>query len=640
MRRHVMCPHVMSCHLLCPAMGWNVMSLRCHWLWGHVVWFEVVLWRCGDSKYYSVLLFATKYSSSTTLHYKVLLLYYFVLQSTAPLLLCAAKFTPVLLCTTKYYSTTTLYYKVLLLQYFSVLQSTTPWLLQSHSVLQSTTLCYKVLLQYYSVLQSTTPPVLLCTTIYSMTTPVPLCTTKCYSCTTPVLLCTTKCYSVLLQYFSVLKSATTYCSGTSLYYKVLLRYYSVLQSTTTKCSVLLQYYSVPQSNAHHWSSSHTKRHLQWAEQQVSPSYFTKNCACHAKSFSWLILLTYETSFTMRGATRVTLPLHQVPWIALRGATLVTFHHPPPSPHTAPATQNSNPKSKRHLLKTDETSFTLRGRFENIPNMIRPWTRHFAPARLPRLVFTLRRRILYWNLQRFVLRLSTQISPNAAPDITCCACHEKWHCNIAKWCPCHEKWHCNITKCCACHEKWHCNITKCWAWRERWLPWFMVDPATTKWTVSWLNGYWTVTLPNCYLTDLLLDRTLTELLLDWAVTLLNCYLILDWAVPVTELLLYWTVYLTELLLYSTVAWLNWYFAALLLFWNVTLLSRYFTEVLLCGAVVLMSCYFTQLLLCWAVTLLNCYFTELLLYWTVTLLSCYLTELLFYWILFIFKKKFLT
>ena len=28
MRRHVMCPHVMSCHLLCPAMGWNVMSLR------------------------------------------------------------------------------------------------------------------------------------------------------------------------------------------------------------------------------------------------------------------------------------------------------------------------------------------------------------------------------------------------------------------------------------------------------------------------------------------------------------------------------------------------------------------------------------------------------------------------------------
>ena len=36
---------VMSCYLLCPAMGWNVMSLRCHWLWGHVVWFEVVLWR-------------------------------------------------------------------------------------------------------------------------------------------------------------------------------------------------------------------------------------------------------------------------------------------------------------------------------------------------------------------------------------------------------------------------------------------------------------------------------------------------------------------------------------------------------------------------------------------------------------------
>ena len=92
MRCHVMCAHVMSCYLLCPAMGWNVMSLRCHWLWGYVVWFEVVLWRCGDPKYYSVLLCTTKYYSSTTLYYKVLLQYYSVLQST-----------------TTYYSSITLY---------------------------------------------------------------------------------------------------------------------------------------------------------------------------------------------------------------------------------------------------------------------------------------------------------------------------------------------------------------------------------------------------------------------------------------------------------------------------------------------------------------------------------------------------
>ena len=94
------------------------------------------------------------------LHYKVLLQYYSVLQSTYP----------VLLCTTKYYPSTTLYYKVLL-QYYSVLQSTTPVLHCTTKYYPSTTLYYKVLPQYYSVLQSTTP-VLLCTTkYYSSTTP-------------------------------------------------------------------------------------------------------------------------------------------------------------------------------------------------------------------------------------------------------------------------------------------------------------------------------------------------------------------------------------------------------------------------------------------------------------------------------------
>ena len=71
-----------------------------------------------------------------------------------------------------------------LLQYYSVLQSTTPILLQY----------YPVLLQYYLVLQSPTP----------------------------VLTCTTKYYS----------STNLYYSSTTLYYKVLLQYYPVLQSST------------------------------------------------------------------------------------------------------------------------------------------------------------------------------------------------------------------------------------------------------------------------------------------------------------------------------------------------------------------------------------------------------------------------
>ena len=149
--------------------------------------------------------------------------------------------TPVLPCTTKYYSSTTLYqvllwYYKLLLQYYSVLQSTTPVLLCTTKYYCSTTLYYKALLQYYSG-----------TTLY---------------------------YKVLLQYYA----------GTTLYYKVLLQYYSVLQSTTpalkSSTPVLLcttKYYS---STTKYYSGTTWPRHFQCAEQQESPSNFTKYCACH------------------------------------------------------------------------------------------------------------------------------------------------------------------------------------------------------------------------------------------------------------------------------------------------------------------------------------------------------------------------
>ena len=117
-RCHVMCAHVMSCHLLCPAMGWNATSLRGHWLWGPVVWFEVVLWRCGVPKYCSVLLCTTPVLVCTTKYYPELLRntsttkYY----STTTPVLCTTpvllqRTTPLLLSTTKYYSSTTLYCK-------------------------------------------------------------------------------------------------------------------------------------------------------------------------------------------------------------------------------------------------------------------------------------------------------------------------------------------------------------------------------------------------------------------------------------------------------------------------------------------------------------------------------------------------
>ena len=106
------------------------------------------------------------------------------------------------------------------------------------------------------------------------------------------------------------------------------------------------------------SCSHMKRHLQWAEQQESPSNLTKYCACHAKGMSWLICITYETSFTMRGATGINLQPHQIMRLPRQRSVMIDLHHiwnviynarsdrhhPATSPDTAPATQNCTPKS--------------------------------------------------------------------------------------------------------------------------------------------------------------------------------------------------------------------------------------------------------------------------------------------------------
>ena len=337
------------------------------------------------TKYYSVLQSTTRYYSSTTLYYKVLLQYYSVLRQYYNVLLCTTKYykvllqyysvlqstTPVLLCTTKYYASTThtakyysgttLYYKVLL-RYYSVLR-------QYYNVLLCTTKYYKVLLQYYSVLQSTTP-VLLCTTKYyastthtakyysgttlyyqvllryysvlHSTTPVLLCTTQYYN----VLLCTAKYYKVLLQYYSVLQSTTLqyynvllcttkYYSSTTLYYKVLLRYYSVLHSTTPVLLCTTQYYNVLLCTAKYYN--------------VLREYYS----VLRQYYNLLLRYYFETSFTMRGATRVSVQLHQILrlprkmnvindlrhiWNVISNAWSKSSH-PPTSPNTAPATQN-------------------------------------------------------------------------------------------------------------------------------------------------------------------------------------------------------------------------------------------------------------------------------------------------------------
>ena len=208
-----------------------------------------------------------------------------------------------------------------------------------------------------------------------------------------------------------------------------------------------------QNESHDWSASHMKRHLQCAEQQESSSNFTKYCACHAKWISWLIRITYETSFTMRGATSVILQPHQIlrlprkmnlmlnslhTWNAIYNAWS-NICHPPTSPNTAPATKNNLPKSETNLLKTAEVSFPMRDRSENDPRMIRPWSDHENANRNPP------RRRGYFSRSPEVLKITTFPGPAIIPHFTkCCACHKKWHMNFTKCCACHKKWHMNFT----------------------------------------------------------------------------------------------------------------------------------------------------------------------------------------------------
>ena len=110
-----------------------------------------------------------------------------------------------------------------------------------------------------------------------------------------------------------------------------------------------------QNKSHDWSASHIKRHSQCAEQQASPSNFFKYSACHEKWFLWLILLTYKMSFTIRGATRLTLQSHQILHLPRKMGLLIDFSHiwnviynkrssrchPPTSSNIAPATKNES-----------------------------------------------------------------------------------------------------------------------------------------------------------------------------------------------------------------------------------------------------------------------------------------------------------
>ena len=140
-----------------------------------------------------------------------------------------------------------------------------------------------------------------------------------------------------------------------------------------------------------------KPHLQCAEQQVSRSNLTKYCACHAERLAYLVLITYETSFTVRGATGVTIQPHQILRLSRRKTRILSPHHIwnviysgaeqqvsrsnlteycalPRKIALRNFWQNLWKQVKRHFQCGDDPSM-IREWSEHDPRMIREWSEH-------------------------------------------------------------------------------------------------------------------------------------------------------------------------------------------------------------------------------------------------------------------------
>ena len=109
-----------------------------------------------------------------------------------------------------------------------------------------------------------------------------------------------------------------------------------------------------------------------------------------KECDGLIRITYETSFTMRGATGINLQPHQILRLPRKRSVMIDPHHiwnviynarsnrhqPPTSPNTAPATQNDHPTSHRigwKQVNVISNARPIRPWSETDPTMIRAWS---------------------------------------------------------------------------------------------------------------------------------------------------------------------------------------------------------------------------------------------------------------------------
>ena len=182
-----------------------------------------------------------------------------------------------------------------------------------------------------------------------------------------------------------------------------------------------------------------KRHLQRAEQQESPSNLTKYCACHARWISWMIRVTYETSFGMRGASKVTLQTRQVLRLPRKTNRMTASHMQrqlqcaeqvkPPFKLTKYCSCHEilSSRFQREILEL-KTFDDIPRTPEHYPSMkSSSRTRRFGDLTPPIL-----KTHFVWKRAKF-----------RAPAISQ---------NCTKVCACHEKSPSNFTKCCTWHEK--------------------------------------------------------------------------------------------------------------------------------------------------------------------------------------------
>ena len=193
----------------------------------------------------------------------------------------------------------------------------------------------------------------------------------------------------------------------------------------SKVTIQTQQITAPaaQNERHPSSASHMKRHFQCVEQVKSPSNLTKLCACHAKWIASFIRIAYETSFPLRGASKVTLQTQQILRL---------------------------PRKKcmsSMICVTYETSFPMRGASKVTlqPHQI---------LRLPRKMNVINDLRHIWNLISNAWSKSSHppTSPNTAPA-TQNECHQ-WSASHMKphfQCVEQVKSPSNLTKYCACHE---------------------------------------------------------------------------------------------------------------------------------------------------------------------------------------------